>query len=295
MATSYFSTPEEELDPRLFDDEHLRGDIRMGLMALLFGYLDQHYTDARTWAHAWIAGSGASYQWSAARQPGDLDVLVGVDYKAFRASNTKFAALTDVEISQHITDGFRTDLQPKTTNWQGYEVTFYVNPHATDIRSINPYAAYDIVNDSWTVRPDSMQQAPNNREWAVRAAKDTERAKALTQAYSTAYTALHNAPNDAARRTAERNLYVTVDQAVALFDEIHHGRRFAFSHDGEGYYDWHNYRWQAGKESGVIDSLRQIKDWDTKTRDDRNLQTYGMQLPDADVLIRRAVLYRSER
>jgi hypothetical protein len=295
MGTSYFSTPEEELDPHLFDDEHLRGDVRMGLMALLFGYLDQNYTDARTWAHAWIAGSGASYQWSAARQPGDLDVLVGVDYPAFKASNPRLSGLTDTEISQHITDGFRVDLQPKTTNWNGYEVTFYVNPHATDIRSINPYAAYDIVNDLWTVHPDSMQQAPNNREWAVRAAKDTARAKELTSAYSTAYTALHNAPNDAARRTAERNLYVTVDQAVALFDEIHHGRRFAFSHDGEGYYDWHNYRWQAGKESGVIDSLRQIKDWDSKTREDRNLQTYGMQLPDADVLIRRAVLYRSGR
>jgi hypothetical protein len=76
-------------------------------------------------------------------------------------------------------------------------------------------------------------------------------------------------------------------QAEALFEEIHGNRRIAFSAGGEGYYDFHNYRWQAGKRSGSIDKLRKIKEYGDET------QQYGVELPDTSTLIRRAALYRN--
>ncbi len=293
--TSYFSAPEETLDPNLFEDMRLKSSVRMPLLRFVFGYLEAHYIAAHVWAKAWIAGSGASYQWSAARDPGDLDVLIGVDYPSFRASNPSMVGLSDAEISAEITEGFRNDVQPGTSNWHGYEVTFFVNAGATDIRSINPYAAYDITADQWTVHPDPDATAPDSREWRVKARADETRAREILRAYSEAHTNLHNAPNDAARRNAERYLHLAVDQGVALFDQIHHGRKVAFSSNGEGYNDWTNYRWQAGKESGIIQALRQIKDYDDATKNARDVQTYGMELPDADTLRRRAALYRTIR
>ena len=41
-ATSYFSTPETELDPNLFVGISLKGWIRNGLLQLLFGFFDRH-------------------------------------------------------------------------------------------------------------------------------------------------------------------------------------------------------------------------------------------------------------
>jgi hypothetical protein len=38
----------------------------------------------------WLAGSAVSYQWSAAREPGDLDVLIGVDYIQFRKAHPEY-------------------------------------------------------------------------------------------------------------------------------------------------------------------------------------------------------------
>lgn len=296
QPTSYFSQPEETLDPRLFEGEDkMRGNIRAGLLGLLFGYLDAHYTAAHAWTNAWVAGSGVSYQWSAAREPGDLDVLVGVDYPSFRASNSAMAGLSDTEISREITDGFREHLQPKTTNWHGYEVTFYVNPHATNILSINPYAAYDLIGDRWTVYPDMFAHAPQNREWAQRAKADDERAKEIVRAYTKAHGDLHRAPNDAGRRNAERYMNLAIDQAVALYDDIHLGRSKAFSPNGEGYGDWNNYRWQAGKASGTIQALHQIKAYHDQVKHDREAQTYGIEIPDVDTLTRRAALYRTVR
>ena len=89
-ATSYFSKPEESLDPKLFDGTHLKGWVRNGLLHLLFDFLREEYRHPDLWAHVWIAGSGVSYQWSAAREPGDLDVLIGIDYLQFRRANPEY-------------------------------------------------------------------------------------------------------------------------------------------------------------------------------------------------------------
>ena len=66
-ATSYFSAPESDLDPKLFTGTHLNGWVRNGILQLLFDFLNETYRHPDLWAHVWIAGSGVSYQWSAAR------------------------------------------------------------------------------------------------------------------------------------------------------------------------------------------------------------------------------------
>jgi hypothetical protein len=97
--TSYFSTPETDLDPNLFFGQKLRPWVRNGVLRILFDYLAVRYTAPEKWATAWLAGSGVSYQWSASRDPGDLDCLVGINYILFRQHNLEYAGLSDREIA----------------------------------------------------------------------------------------------------------------------------------------------------------------------------------------------------
>jgi hypothetical protein len=268
--------------------------VRQGVLSLLYDYLHQKYRHAELWAHAWLAGSGVSYQWSAARQPGDLDCLVGVDFIQFRKANPEYRGLSDKEIADTLNEGFRQDVQPQTENWNGYELTFYVNPTGTDIRNIKPYAAYDLKYNEWTVTPDPHQSAPSNPEWDAVARND------YTMAH-TAYTRFGNALNElglardaASRRNSEARLQAAIQQGGGLYDEIHTNRSEAFSSTGQGYADFHNYRWQSAKRYGTIDELRTIRDYAKLQTKSLQAQTYGVELPDANTLIRRAALYGNQ-
>jgi len=292
-ATSYFSAPEAELDPKLFSGDQLKGWVRNGIMQLLFDFLHEVYRNADTWTHVWIAGSGVSYQWSAARQPGDLDVLIGIDYINFRRANPEYAGLGDAEISQMLNEEFREHLYPETADWNGYEVTFYVNPGATDIRSINPYAAYDLTHNKWTVTP-SHEGAPQNAVWDMHAERDAKLAKDIVTRYSKALTDFHGAQNDASRRNAENRLQQALTQGSALYDDIHTGRKYAFSKNGAGYADFYNYRWQAGKKYGTVPALRSLHDYLNAYNEGTAEENYGVKLPDTNTLVRRAATYRAK-
>ena len=290
-ATSYFSAPEADLDPKLFSGNQLKGWIRNGLLQLLFDFLHEVYRHADTWTHVWIAGSGVSYQWSAARQPGDLDVLIGVDYIKFRRANPEYSGLGDAEISQMLNEEFREHLYPETTDWNGYEVTFYVNPGATDIRSINPYAAYDLTYNEWTVVP-SHEGAPQNPVWDANAERDAKVAEEIVSRYSKALTDFQGAQNDSARRNAENRLQLALEQGSALYNSIHTGRKYAFSKSGMGYADFYNYRWQAGKKYGTVPALRSLHGYLNAYKEGTAEENYGVALPDTSTLIRRAATYR---
>jgi hypothetical protein len=255
-------------------------------------HLRRTYTAPDKWAVAWLAGSGVSHQWSADRHPGDLDCLVGVDYPIFRSCNMEYVGLSDTEISQMLNEGFNTDLMPTTANWNGYELTFYVNPGATDITAINPYAAYDLTNDNWTVEPDPGLRAPFARAWSEKAQRDFDQTSEIVRRYSQALTDLRATSNPAHRINAETRLRASVSAGESLYDEIHHGRKIAFSPVGAGYADFHNYRWQAGKESGAVGALKRIKNYADESRASDEEQTYGVTLPDTQTLIRRAAIYR---
>jgi hypothetical protein len=294
-ATSYFSSPETSLDPGLFVDTKIKPWVRNSLLRMLNDFLTKKYSQPYSWSTVWIAGSGVSYQWSAQRSPGDLDVLIGVDYETFRKTHTDYMGLSDTEISKMLNDDFRSGLMPQTKNWEGYEVTFYVNPGATDIRVIKPYAAYDLTHDEWTVHPDPQAHAEYQPVWEEAAKRDHTQALQIVSRYSQITTELKAAKNDASRRNAEFKLMTLLEQASALWDDIHGSRKLAFSRSGEGYGDFYNYRWQAGKRLGTITALRTLKDYLESFKTADELDTYGVELPDVQTLIRRAAMYRAGR
>jgi hypothetical protein len=288
--TSYFSEPSTHLDPNLFEGRHLKSWARQGIQSLLVGFLSNKYRHPELWSHAWLAGSGVSYQWEAARQPGDLDCLFGVDYVQFRKANPEFMGLSDREISEQINDDIHEGLHPETENWNGYELTFYAL-QTDDIRSIHPYAAYDVKYDEWTVAPNPAEHAPYKPEWEDIVNSD----RAMTQQVVTRFQAALNesatAYNEALRRNAETRLEAASQQGAALYDEIHGNRALAFSDTGEGYSDFNNYRWQAGKREGTVQALRQIRQRVDAVKEQREKSLYGSSLPDAHLALRTSALY----
>lgn len=290
--TSYFSTPEIGLDPRIFRDKKLISEVRNSILGYLFNYLGKKYTSPYDWTYAWLAGSGVSHQWAAKRDPGDLDCLVGIDYNQFRSSNQKYSGLSDKEIASMFNEDFRTELWPETANFlDSFELTFYVNVQ-TDLKKIKPYAAYSLIDDNWLVEP-TLTEPTIDKSWFLKAEKDKSMASEIIARYATALNAINQATNPALRINAERALKLAVDQASALHENIHRGRNLAFSETGEGYLDYNNYRWQAGKESGIIQALGKLKEISDMSTRDFSAATYGIELPNVSTLIRRAATYNN--
>lgn len=286
--SSYFSQPQIGLDPRLFRNNKLIPAVRDAVMSSLFGYLNKKYIGAESWAHAWLAGSGVSHQWAAERQPADLDCLVGIDYEQFRMSNNNYRGLSNKEIASQFNEEFREELWPTTNNFMdAFELTFYVNVQ-TDILKIKPYAAYSLTDDDWAVAP-STQTAEHRPDWDLRVNRDRQMAYEIVNRYTQALNKYQSATNDAMRINAKNELLLAVSQGSALFEDIHQGRKTAFSESGEGYSDFTNYRWQANKDSGVVPALKKLKDLSDVTKKSTEIRLYGQELPSTDTLIRRAI------
>jgi hypothetical protein len=290
LPTSYFSEPAASLDPKLFQGRILHTQVRSGVLSLLYGFLEHNYRHPELWAHAWLAGSGVSYQWSSDRHPGDLDCLVGIDFIQLRKANPEFRGLTDVEISDQLNDDFRSGLHPETENWNGYELTFYALT-TPDIRQIKPYAAYDLKYDEWTVVPSEQQAAPSNASWDSVVNSDYHMANQAYTRFTAALLEVTNSHMGPQRRNAEAKLTAAGQQSNALYEEIHGGRSQAFSPTGEGYGDFYNYRWQGGKKAGTVEMLREVKRYLDAHRASTEAKIYGSELPSADTLVRRAALY----
>lgn len=286
--TSYFSAPGAGLDPRLFINGKLVPSVRASILRILLDHLKLHYYSPESFFTAWLAGSAVSYQWTAARKPADLDCLIGINYLQFRQSNPEYKALSDAQIAAMFNADFSADLHPFTKDFlDAFELTFYVNVKS-DIRTIKPYAAYSLTHDDWTVQPE-LKAPPRNKMWEQRVAKDKSMTTDILSRYSEALDRISQSTTDTARRNAEATLKNAVEQGAALFDEIHKGRSYAFSPSGQGYADVHNYRWQAGKQAGIVQALRKLKDISVKGRKAFEESTYGMALPDANTLVRRAL------
>jgi hypothetical protein len=290
--TSYFSEPASILDPRLFKNNKIQPMVRSAVLQLLFNHLDKSYTSASAWAHVWLAGSGVSYQWAAHRDPGDLDCLIGIDYRSFRSSNTQFTGLSDKEIAQMLNEGFREELHPITGEFLGsFELTFYVNVRS-NIVDIKPYAAYSLTDDSWTVTPENLR-LDISPTWNSAIENDRLQAIDILTRYQNAKDRYEQAGNDALRANARSEMRIAMSQGAGLYESVHQGRTSAFSPMGEGYGDFANYRWQAGKSSGVIQALRSLKAEMDAEDEALNKKTYGVDLPSAGTLIRRAATNRS--
>jgi hypothetical protein len=286
--TSYWSAPSAGLDPTLFVGTHIKPWVRNAILSLVHDHFQRTY-EATNWYTVWLAGSGVSFAWAADRHPGDLDCLIGVDFVRLRETNPRMRGFSDPEITDRLNVSLHDDLSSTTESWNGFEVTFYVNRGASDIRAINPYAAYNLTTDSWTVEPDPAQHAPSNPSWDVQAQQDLNMAQILVQRYSRALTAVQSATNPAHRRNAEEVLQHTLDAASGMYEQIHGDRKWAFAPTGAGYADFHNYRWQAGKRSGVVPALKALHDYRRDAIEAGNAGTYGVELPTSALLIARAI------
>ena len=285
-SSSYFTAPTEGLDPNLFgselpDDKLLPG-VRNWIVSTGYGFLNLHYKGAQTWATIWIAGSGITHQWSAARSPGDLDVLVGVSTQSFKRHNPDFRGLSDTEIAHHITQTLRALGEQTAQQHIGngvYEVTWYVNPGAADIRDINPYAAYDVTHDRWTVPPPDLPLDFGTKyfpaEWWKHIGDEKKRANDIINDYLSHRHEYIYARNYGHRINAAQSLEYDVVLAKTMFEDIHDNRRLAFSPTGRGYSDWNNFRWQAHKRNGVIPALHALAELKKQADEQANDMMYG--------------------
>jgi hypothetical protein len=255
LPSSYFSEPSEGLDPDLFDGDLMREEVRTGLLNILYSDLEQDvgFKEPWNWVCAWLAGSAASYQWSADRGNGDLDVLFGVDFPGFLEDNPQFPRLSEREVAEYTDKILRAKSWPKTRHVtiggskKHYEITFFWNPGmGTDIRTIHAYAAYDLIMDRWDVDPPRLPKDPHSlypSQWYEFTERDFANVWTIQDLY-------HSGGPSGKIQGA--------NAARALWRDIHEGRRQAFSDTGAGYADFHNFRWQRAKETGAVDVLRGI-------------------------------------
>lgn len=300
--TSYFSAPSTQLDTELFNGVHLKADVRQWVLHTTHQFLSESFSNSVLWARVWIAGSGVSYQWSHGMEPGDLDVLLGLNYIEFRHSNPEYTHASDSDIARMLNESFHElheEVSPMQFGEGVFDVTFYVNAGVTaaenGIMFINPYAAYDLTKDEWTVVPNPHPRPSHNRSWDEVTDWDHQRGVEIVSRYQNASQAVMGASNDAHRRNALAALHASLDAAEGLYEEIHSARRAAFGPSGYGYNDFGNHRWQVGKSTGVIQSMRRLKEYYDDIRADNAFETYGLELPNTDTLIRRAGTYRSAR
>lgn len=275
--------PHNRLDPEIFDGLHMNPSVRRELLSMLHGFMSQRYQGHERWLRAWLAGSGASYRWYADPINSDLDILLGVEPIDFRRSNPQLNGLGNREIADQINEDLRAELWPATNNWKGhYEVTWYVNPRSWDIRTIKPYAAYDLVNDRWEVSPSKEPVSPASDDWEQKATGVGETAQRIITGYNHALNTYQTATAPNRKVDAEAVVRSMAISAMRMYDLIHSSRKLAFSGTGDGFDDFNNFMWQRGKQAGWIPALRQIKEMHTG----HESALYGS---DGNDLIRRAV------
>lgn len=275
-GSGYFAQRANGLDPALFEHgDHLRAEVRIQILKTLYEFWASHFAHARSWSTAWIAGSGITTAWNADREaggaPGDLDVLIGVDYHGFFHWNPQYRGNSEASLAamfnQQLHDGLWGLTDHTVINGSVYELTYYVNPGGSDIRQINPYAAYNVSDDTWTVHPVEVPAGFSDAFFSnadrARVLYDQQHAQEIVDTFNHArqsvLAAVTHSPEWVNKVTA---LHDVVRRGAVLFDDIHDGRRVAFNPGGQGYFDPANYRWQAGKGNGTVPALRVMKQLD---------------------------------
>lgn len=308
-ASSFFSRPTRDFDPAVLDNATgtVRPDVRHWILTELYGFWEGRYRAARAWSTAWIAGSGLTHQWSASRavgEPGDLDVLIGVDFPRFYAANPRFRQIPEADMADRFNDEFRAGIDQRTAaanlNGTVYEVTFYVNPNSADIRTIHPYAAYDLTHDAWTVHPPELPEDwdPEHTlpgEWFGQFERERGDAAVILGEARRHAGELRHTRNEAETRNSATLLHDAVRRGVALFDSIHGDRHQAFGRGGSGYADYYNVRWQAHKRDGVVQALHHLKDLWTAAHADAAQRCYDGVILDARHALTLASLVGGQR
>lgn len=211
-----FAPTNKTLDPRLFDPntKQMLAGVRAALLMKMSHFMEDHGTPSwMDYARVYLAGSEASLWWG----NNDFDVLVGIDYDAFRAATG--STMSDLEITESFNDAFKVDWNDEewVAPWGGvWHLTGYVNPQSYDIRKIKPYAAYEVVSGTWFVEPPEEPTAHQFDQsfWY------------LAEGYAEQIKAYDELPEP--KRT---------QQLQALWHFLHSDRSRAFGPNGTGVFD----------------------------------------------------------
>jgi NUDIX domain-containing protein/rifampin ADP-ribosyltransferase len=244
--------PTTGLDPLLFDEQgRLRPQVRAALLERMDQCVRVNYqvagSDWEEWLHLWLAGGSAS-EWSGGRpnEPGrDLDVLVGLDL-ATAQGYSSFGGMTQAEAAAKLNEAFRRFFNEQGTALPGVEgtwdLTAYCNPAVTsDIAVIRPYAAYDLTDGHWAVKPPHLP--------AHTLADFDPAVIAQARAVAAEARAVLKLPEPARTR-----------EATALWERVHAGRSAAFSDQGEGWSDPGNVteKWLAYAPRHLLDNIKEL-------------------------------------
>jgi 8-oxo-dGTP diphosphatase len=244
--------PTTGLDPVLFDGRHeLRPAVRHDIMDRLDRALrvDGGLTGSE-WEDdlkVYLAGGSAS-EWAGGRPNDaatDLDILIGVDYDAFRGSQSASERpMDDREIDAALNATLRRRFNDP--DWYPdcgghFDLTGYVNPDAWDIRRIKPYAAWNLSDSRWAVRPPHLP---------AHSAADFDPA-ILSQARAVA---------TEARAILRQSEPARTRQARGLWERLHAERRRAFSYEGDGWQDAGNLieKWLAYAPGDILKRIREL-------------------------------------
>ena len=160
------------------------------------------------------------------------------------------------------------------------------------IRDINPYAAYNLTTDEWTVRPPEGDAFNHPDAFYKHAESEAAGARQIVDTYnSLANQAKAMAPGSPGWHNTMRQAELLVSQASTLYDSIHLGRKQAFAPGGSGYGDYYNFRWQYHKKQGTAQALHGVAAAHKAAHEDYSATVYGGPIDAADVALRRAVMW----
>lgn len=243
--TSRVFGPTHGLDHRLFEGETLKPEVRMAVMDRLDGVLGPMVGFSwREWSKVYLAGSEAS-EWTSATLEGngDFDTLIGVNYDRAREMEPgKLGDFDDERITWALNVALRFgyNASPWKPAFGGeWDLTGFCNPNSYDITRIKPYAAYNITDDTWAVKP------PHLPDWGIdKLPEGGANLLAEAEGYAAVVEAISKMPEP-----------FQTQQGRALWHHLHTDRGRAFSDQGEGWLDPGNLIEKALVEWGVWDKL----------------------------------------
>lgn len=258
LPTSRVFGPTYGLDHRLFTGEKLKPEVRTAVMARLGPVIEPVLGDDwQRYTKVYLAGSEAS-EWTSATLEGngDFDTLIGVDYDHLKGEpGVPVADLDDQDITDALNKVLREgyNASPWKAPFGGdWDLTGYCNAGSYDIRKIKPYAAYNITDDEWSVRP------PHLPDWSIdKLPEGGQNLLAEAEGYAAVIEAISQMPEP-----------FRTQQGKALWHHLHTDRGRAFSDNGEGWLDPGNLiekalvewglwdklvEWQYGKKTAVMD------------------------------------------
>lgn len=164
-----FSPTKGNVDPILFGaDRAMRPEVREEILSVTDEFfLDHHYGDTTGWARVYLAGSQAS-EWYGNR---DFDVLIGVNYDAFRKAHPEYEGMSVDEIDGIFNTELREDFNnpdwhpsfDREQSWDRTGYVFHVPPslvRAAKVGEWHPRENSPLNNSDASLRSTSKETSP---------------------------------------------------------------------------------------------------------------------------------------